>query len=172
MIDQQNDTNLFGLLYTADLMAVIGFVKNREENQGVDHATEGPLWRAGASSQQCVRDRNSAGVDQVPRYPVHQVRRRPNLDEILKEKLYQDHKIGVSTKVENRMRFYLHIFNTKEHIDRQSKPLNISWLKARRTKVSVQWNPVGYFDFFLTLIVGNRHSSEFMSSGLWLNENI
>ena len=43
MIDQQNDTNLFGLLYTADLMAVIGFVKNREENQGVDHVTEGPL---------------------------------------------------------------------------------------------------------------------------------
>ena len=117
MIDQQNDTNLFGLLYTADLMAVIGFVKNRGENQGVDHATEGPLWRAGAPSRQCVRDRNSAGVDQVPWYPVHQVRRRPNLDEILKDKLYQDHKIGVSTKMENRMRFYPHIFNTVEHID-------------------------------------------------------
>ena len=42
----------------------------------------------------------------------------PELNEVLYDALYEDYNIGVSTKKGNRMRFYPHIYNTEEHIDR------------------------------------------------------
>ena len=42
----------------------------------------------------------------------------PLLNEQLYDRLYENHKIGVSTKKGNRMRFSPHIYNTEEHMDR------------------------------------------------------
>ena len=150
MVGQRNDTNLIGMLYTADLMELIGFDMIEKRIKAL--ATR-------------LRD----GLDKVLRelgQPVFKIETPPSLSQyhgiivvkfqdevdtagdgrkrkrlrkagegdtklsvLLYDILYEDYNIGVSFKKGNRMRFSPHIYNTEEHIDRLVDAIRIELTK-------------------------------------------
>jgi len=136
LVGQRNDTNLIGLLYTADLLGLIGF-----ENIEVRIKALSSLLRKGLDTVLQSLPQPVFEIETPPEYhqyhgiivlkfrePDKGGRRRRRKDkeeesdkllsELLYDTLYEDYKIGVSTKKGNRMRFSPHIYNTEKHIDR------------------------------------------------------
>lgn len=124
MVGQRNDTNLIGLLYTADLLELIGF-----QNIGD---------RIKALTRQ-LREGLEIVLQTLPTPPPYEIETPPEehlyhgilvlkftenervggeMSELVYNALYEDYKIGVSTKKGNRMRLSPHIYNTEKHIDR------------------------------------------------------
>ena len=141
MVGQRNDTNLIGLLYTADLMGLIGYdkieerikaltIRLRQNLEKLLQEMDEPIFEIetpastsmfhgimvikfrddvkAASSRRGQRKGRKGTSEDV----------EPLLNEQLYDRLYENHKIGVSTKKGNRMRFSPHIYNTEEHMDR------------------------------------------------------
>ena len=134
MVGQRNDTNLIGLLYTADLMGLIGYDKIETRIKDLTDYLRGKLERLQGELQQQHGDEifeietpkadelhHAILVikfkDQVPTKKSEAASATP-LSEQVYNLLYENHKIGVSTKKGNRMRFSPHIYNTFEHMDR------------------------------------------------------
>ena len=145
MVGQRNDTNLIGLLYTADLMGLIGYDKIGTRMKKLTDHLRGNLERLKRELKRQhgeeifeietpkADDLHHAILvikfkDQAQRGSRQQKKRRKTkkseaasatpLSEQVYNLLYENHKIGVSTKKGNRMRFSPHIYNTYEHMDR------------------------------------------------------
>ena len=136
LIGQRNDTNLIGLLYTADLLELIGFQNIGDRIKALSSLLRGGLDTVLQSLPQPVFEIETPALE----HQYHGIivlkfsepdkggrRRRRNakeeesdklLSELLYDTLYEDYKIGVSTKKGNRLRFSPHIYNTEKHIDR------------------------------------------------------
>lgn len=145
MVGQRNDTNLIGLLYTADLMGLIGYDKIGARMKKLTDHLRGNLERL----QRELKRQHGEEIfeietpkaddlhhailvikfkDQAQPGSRQQKKRRKTkkseaasatpLSEQVYNLLYENHKIGVSTKKGNRMRFSPHIYNTYEHMDR------------------------------------------------------
>lgn len=142
MVGQRNDTNLIGLLYTADLLGLIGFQKIQDRiktlssllRRGLDTVLQSlpePVFEIETPSE----DHQYHGIIVLKfRVPDKGARRRKRKDkeeesdkllsELLYDTLYEDYKIGVSTKKGNRMRLSPHIYNTEKHINRAVNAIN------------------------------------------------
>ena len=138
MVGQRNDTNLIGLLYTADLMDLIGFdriedrikalttrlrdgldkVAREHDNVFVIETPPELSQYHGILTIKFQDDRGTGKGHRRKHKGKNQEEAEPQLSEVLYDALYEDHNIGVSTKKGNRMRFSPHIYNTEEHIDR------------------------------------------------------
>ena len=144
MVGQRNDTNLIGLLYCADVMDLVGFDKIGDRIKELTFHLRGNLEKLQHALQEEFQDKIFEietpadsymyhGImvikfkDEIPTAKASKRRRRkpeksqeakPPLSEQLYDLLYEEHKIGVSTKKGNRMRFSPHIYNTEEHMDR------------------------------------------------------
>ena len=129
LVGQRNDTNLIGLLYTADLLGLIGFQKIEDRikaltwllRRGLETVLQTlphPVYEIETPSE----DHQYLGILVLKFTEVENNKERENERELLSElvynALYEDYKIGVSTKKGNRMRFSPHIYNTEKHIDR------------------------------------------------------
>ena len=136
MVGQRNDTNLIGLLYTADLLGLIGFQKIEDRikalslrlRTGLDIVLQNlpqPVFEIETPPE----DHQYHGIIVLKFTEPEKGRRRRRrkdkeeesdklLSELLYDTLYEDYKIGVSTKKGNRMRLSPHIYNTEKHIDR------------------------------------------------------
>lgn len=147
MVGQRNDTNLIGMLYTADVMGLIGFdrigkrikvlatrlragldIVLQELGQAVfeiETPTELSLYH-GIIVIKFQDEYNTAGREGGrKRKRKAKETEQPLLSELLYDKLYEDYGIGVSTKKGNRMRFSPHIYNTEEHIDRAVNAIGV-----------------------------------------------
>ena len=136
MVGQRNDTNLIGLLYTADVLGLIGFQKIEDRIKALSSRLRRGLDTVLQNLPQPVFEIETPSEDQqyhgiiVLKFtePEKGGRRRKRknkegegdklLSELLFDTLYEDYKIGVSTKKGNRLRFSPHIYNTEQHIDR------------------------------------------------------
>ena len=136
MVGQRNDTNLIGLLYTADLLGLIGFQNIEERIKKLSSLLQDGLHTVLQSLPQPVYEIETPqeqhqyhGIIVLKfRVPNMGGRRRrlkdkeeesdKLLSELLYDTLYEDYKIGVSTKKGNRLRLSPHIYNTEKHIDR------------------------------------------------------
>lgn len=141
MVGQRNDTNLIGLLYSADIMGLIGFdriadrikaltIRLRGNLEKLQRELGRPIFEIETPRQMSmfhgimVIKFNDDVQPESSRRKQRKGRKaksedaEPLLNEVLYDKLYEDHKIGVSTKKGNRMRFSPHIYNTEEHMDR------------------------------------------------------
>lgn len=138
MVGQRNDTNLIGLLYTADLMDLIGFDRiekrikalTKRLRDGLDglapelhkvFVIETPQEESRYHGILTLKFRDIVGTGQAGRRKhkgKSQEEGKLELSTVLYDALYEDHNIGVSTKKGNRLRFSPHIYNTEEHIDR------------------------------------------------------
>ena len=152
MVGQRNDTNLIGLLYTADLMDLIGFDRIEERikalttrlRDGLDKvsrqlghvfAIETPPELSQYHGILTIKFRDDVGNGEGrkrKRKPKVHDDDEPQLNELLYDNLYEDHNIGVSTKKGNRMRFSPHIYNTEEHIDRAVEAVKYELTKILR----------------------------------------
>ncbi|CAB4000763.1 aminotransferase class V-fold PLP-dependent enzyme, partial [Paramuricea clavata] len=124
MIGQRNDTNLIGLLYTADILGLIGF----DVIQARIKFITGKL-REGLQRILAERFRQPPFIIETPSdtslsegiLVIKFVDRDPSeplLSTAIYDALYEDYKIAVSTKKGNRMRFSPHIYNTEDHVTR------------------------------------------------------
>lgn len=138
LVGQRNDTNIIGLLYTADLLGLIGFQKIEDRiktltfllRRGLEAVLEtlptpDPVYEIETPSE----DHQYHGI-LVLKFTEslkgsRRQKRKDNervgselLSELVYNALYEDYKIAVSTKKGNRMRFSPHIYNTEKHIDR------------------------------------------------------
>lgn len=161
MVGQRNDTNLIGLLYTGDLLELIGF-----ENIGVRiHDLTKHLRKRLLTVQHEVSEYFGVGTDVIfaietpddqfetqmyhailvlkfnePPYPSASIKCRKkskkprgskkakstekaDLSVRLYNRIYDNHKICLSTKKENRMRISPHIYNTIDHMDRLAEAI-------------------------------------------------
>ena len=148
MVGQRNDTNLIGLLYTADLMGLIGYdrianrlkaltIRLRRNLERLMQELGEPVFVIETPPQMSMfhaimvikfkddvikssggkRSKHGKGKDEeAPEKP---------LSEQLYDGLYENHKIGVSTKKGNRMRFSPHIYNTEDHMDRLVEAMKV-----------------------------------------------
>lgn len=134
MVGQRNDTNLMGLLYTADLMDLIGFEKIERRIKALTMRLRDGLEDMAPEVGNVFEIETPEELSQYHGILtikfVGEVSSK--LNEFVYNKLYQDHKIGVSTKKENRMRFSPHIYNTEEHIDRAVKAIKYELTKIHR----------------------------------------
>jgi selenocysteine lyase/cysteine desulfurase len=123
MIGQRNDTNLIGLLYTADILGLIGFDliqarikfitgKLREGLQRILSKYPQPPFTIETPSDTSLSE-GILVIKFVDRDPSE-----PLLSTAIYNTLYEDYKIAVSTKSGNRMRFSPHIYNTDDHATR------------------------------------------------------
>ena len=138
MVGQRNDTNLIGLLYTVDLMDLIGFDKIEKRVKSLTERLRGGLDEVARGLHNVflvltIKFRDDDGTGGARRQGKSQ-EVEPELNEVLYDALYEHHHIEVSTKKGNRRRFSPHIYNMEEHIDRQLKPLDTSWKKSDRGK--------------------------------------
>ena len=132
MVGQRNDTNLIGLLYTADLLGLIGFQKIEARikalasllRRGLDTVLQS-LPFAVFEIETPTLDHQYLGIivlkfTEVPKGKDKDKEEESGklLSELLYDTLYEVYKIGVSTKKGNRMRLSPHIYNTEKHIDR------------------------------------------------------
>ena len=142
LVGQRNDTNLMGLLYTADLMGLIDFAK-------IEHRVKELATRLRAGLQSLLSEIGEPAPFAIEtpgqKHLYHAIltirfrdiklggdgadKNRP-INEVLYDKLYEDYKIGVSTKKGNRMRFSPHIYNTEDHMDRAVQALKIELRKV------------------------------------------
>ena len=121
MVGQRNDANLIGLLYTADLMGLIGYDKIEGRIKALTTRLRNNLKKL-----LNVLPEEQKFVIETPSeedlfHGIMAARRsicESALSEQVYNKLYENHKIGVSTKKGNRMRFSPHIYNTEKHMDR------------------------------------------------------
>lgn len=139
MVGQRNDTNLIGVLYTADLMELIGF-------DMIERRIKALATRLRDGLDKVLRElgQNVFVIETPPKLSQYhgiivikfqdevdtagdgRKRKRlrkagesdTELSVLLYDILYEDYNIGVSTKKGNRMRFSPHIYNTEGHIDR------------------------------------------------------
>ena len=131
MVGQRNDTNLIGLLYTADLMGLIGYEEIGARIKDLTDHLRGNLETLQRKLQQqhgheIFEIETPQAVDLHHAILVIKFREikksgaayRTPLSEQVYNLLYENHKIGVSTKKGNRMRFSPHIYNTFEHMNR------------------------------------------------------
>ena len=136
LVGQRNDTNIIGLLYTADLLELIGFHRIEDRIKALSSRLRRGLDTVLQNLPQPVFEIETPSEDQqyhgiiVLKFtePEKGGRRRKRknkegegdklLSELLFDTLYEDYKIGVSTKKGNRLRFSPHIYNTEQHIDR------------------------------------------------------
>ena len=138
MVGQRNDTNIIGLLYTADLLELIGFQKIEDRIkkltslllEGLDNVLQN-LPRRVYEIETPLADHQHHGIvvlkftegprgsrGQESKVKEGENRRESEWSEFVYNALYEDHKIGVSVKKGNRMRLSPHIYNTEKHIDR------------------------------------------------------
>ena len=152
MIGQRNDTNLIGLLYTADIMGLIGFERIGERikalatrlRDGLDKVrrelsprvfeVETPSELSqyhGIIVIKFADEYNTAadGRKRKGRKKGEAETEQPELSVVLYDKLYEDYNIGVSTKKGNRMRFSPHIYNTEGHMDRAVAAIRFELMK-------------------------------------------
>ena len=137
MVGQRNDTNLIGLLYTADLMGLIGFDKiedriktlttrlRKNQEKLLDVLKEEQKFAIETPSEEDLFH----GI-MVIKWPCDSSV-SPPLSEQVYNGLYENHKIGVSTKKGNRMRFSPHIYNTEKHMDRVVAAMGMELEKLR-----------------------------------------
>ena len=145
MVGQRNDTNLIGMLYTADLMDLIGFDRIGKRIKALATRLRDGLDKVLEQLSQKVfevetpREPSQYHAIIVIKFkdeykPAGEGRKRrrkrkesdlPLLSEVLYDKLYEDYNISVSTKKGNRMRFSPHIYNTEEHIDRAVNAIGV-----------------------------------------------
>lgn len=161
MVGQRNDTNLIGLLYTGDLLELIGF-----ENIGVRiHDLTKHLRERLLTVQHEISAHFEVGPDVIfaietpddrfetqmyhailvlkfnePPYPSASTKcgkksqkprgskkaksaEKADLSVRLYNRIYDNHKISLSTKKENRMRISPHIYNTIDHMDRLAEAI-------------------------------------------------
>lgn len=130
MVGQRNDTNLIGLLYTADLLGLIGFQKIEARIKALASLLRKGLDTVLQSLPRAVfeietPDPQYHGIivlkfTEVPKGKDKDKEEESGklLSELLYDTLYEEYKIGVSTKKGNRMRLSPHIYNTEKHIDR------------------------------------------------------
>ena len=136
MVGQRNDTNLIGLLYTADLLGLIGF-------QNIERRIKALSWQLRKGLESVLQTLPQPVFEIETPSEDHQYhgiivlkftepekggrRRKPKnkeeesdkiLSELLYDTLYDDYKIGVSTKKGNRLRLSPHIYNTEKHMHR------------------------------------------------------
>ena len=145
MVGQRNDTNLIGMLYTADVMGLIGFQRIGQRIKFLATRLPDGLDKVLRSLSQPVFEVETP--PELSQYhgiivikfqdeykPAGEGRKRkrkgketeqPLLSGVLYDKLYEDYNIGVSTKKGNRMRFSPHIYNTEEHIDRAVNAIGV-----------------------------------------------
>ena len=124
MVGQRNDTNLIGLLYTADILGLIGFDviqarikfitgKLREGLQRIlSKYPQQPPFTIETPSDTSLSE-GILVIKFVDRDPSE-----PLLSTTIYNTLYEDYKIAVSTKKGNRMRFSPHIYNMEDHATR------------------------------------------------------
>ena len=146
MVGQRNDTNLIGMLYTADVMGLIGFDRIGERIKALAKRLRVGLYIVLQELGEAVfeietppktsqyhgiivikfqDEYNTAGEGGSKGKETEQ----PLLSELLYDKLYEDYNIGVSIKKGNRMRFSPHIYNTEEHIDRAVDAIGVELSK-------------------------------------------
>lgn len=150
MVGQRNDTNLIGMLYTADLMELIGFDMIEKRIKALATRLRDGLNKVLRELGQTVFEIETPprlsqyhGIivikfqDEVNTAGDGRKRKRlrkagegdTELSVLLYDKLYEDYNIGVSFKKGNRMRFSPHIYNTEEHIDRVVDAIRIELTK-------------------------------------------
>ena len=135
MVGQRNDTNLIGLLYTVDLMDLIGFDKIEKRVKSLTERLRGGLDEVTRELHNIflvliIKFRDNVGTGGARRQRKSQ-EVEPELNEVLYDALYEHHHIGVSTKKGNRMRFSPHIYNMEEHIDRAVEAARYELKKIR-----------------------------------------
>ena len=135
MVGQRNDTNLIGLLYTVDLMDLIGFDKIEKRVKSLTERLRGGLDEVTRELHNVflvltIKFRDEVGTGGARRQGKSQ-EVEPGLNEVLYYALYEHHHIGVSTKKGNRMRFSPHIYNMEEHIDRAVEAVRYELKKIR-----------------------------------------
>ena len=138
MVGQRNDTNLIGLLYTADLLGLIGFDKIEQRvkalasllRDGLDKVLQDlgqPVFEIETPAEPHqyhgiivlkFNEPVKGGRKGKGKHKGKGTESEKLLSELLYDTLYEDYKIGVSTKKGNRMRLSPHIYNTEKHIDR------------------------------------------------------
>ena len=137
MVGQRNDTNLIGLLYTADVMGLIGYDKIEDRIKALSTRLRKNLENLLSflpEEQKFVIETPSEedlfhGI-MVIKWP-EDASVNPPLSEQVYNGLYENHKIGVSTKKGNRMRFSPHIYNTEKHMDRVVSAMRVELEKLR-----------------------------------------
>lgn len=142
MVGQRNDTNLIGMLYTADVMGLIGFDRIGERIKALATRLRDGLDKVLRQLSQPVfvvetppQLSQYHGIIVIKFQDEYNIsaeggRKRKKVDQpllstYLYDKLYEDYNIGVSTKKGNRMRFSPHIYNTEEHIDRAVNAIGV-----------------------------------------------
>ena len=124
-----------GLLYTVDLMDLIGFEKIEKRVKSLIERLRGGLDEVTRELHNVflvltIKFRDDVGTGGARRQRKSQ-EVKPELNEVLYDALYEHHHIGVSTKKGNRMRFSPHIYNMEEHIDRAVEAVRYELKKIR-----------------------------------------
>ena len=106
MVGQRNDNNLIGLLYTVDLMDLIGFDKIEKRIKSLTERLRGGLDEVARELHNVflvltIKFRDDVGTGGARRQGKSQ-EAEPELNEVLYDALYEDHHIRVSTKKGNR----------------------------------------------------------------------
>ena len=139
MDGQRNDLSILGMLYTADLMGLIGFDKiekrindlARHLRRGldtIDHkylTIETPETPARYHAIIVLKFKDGWYLPSAP---------NDDMSDAVFNSLYRDYKIGVSPKKGNRMRFAPHINNTLEHMERAVEAVKEILSKAEKKK--------------------------------------
>lgn len=138
LVGQRNDTNIIGLLYTADLLELIGFHRIEDRikaltsrlRRGLETVlgilqTPAPLYEIETPSEEhqyhgilVLKFTESLNGSRRQKREDKERVGSESLSELVYNALYEDYKIAVSTKKGNRMRLSPHIYNTEKHIDR------------------------------------------------------
>ena len=138
MVGQRNDTNLIGLLYTADLLDLIGFERIEGRIKALTTRLRQGLTKVAADFDdvfiietpsemilyhgiliiQFKDETKGKGHKGKKRKAKDEAEPEKPINEQLYDRLYENHNIGVSSKMGNRVRFSPHIYNTEDHIDR------------------------------------------------------